>query len=290
MKQVAYSIDVEDFVATVDASRTVFDFDQELAEYGLVSSLHAPKSMTISEALAQDWGHNSRQVLGLYLEHYDGTQSKTGGKVIKNVSGYDLSKLYLGSCNQLAKIVAASLRLELLPKFQAEIAVPVVDLNQAVLIAYDLSTRDFDDTCTPVIRDGEIKFKLAAVKEELLELKVKRLVGRLGGPDLSSVLLSPPGVRIPLLPYTKHYPKSDTRVELHAALTELAGIAEQLKRPCMILPKQGHILLDGCAEDIQVEGALTYKYPLELNQEQINEEQKLLKRLQEDYRGQTCAN
>ncbi|MDD9898990.1 MAG: hypothetical protein OXU45_08345 [Candidatus Melainabacteria bacterium] len=330
---ISYSIDLEDFVATVDASRTVLDFDQELAEHGLVSSLHAPKDLTISEALAQDWGHNARQVLGLYLEHADGTQSKTGGKVIKNVSGYDLAKLYIGSCNQLAKIIAASLRLELLPKFQTEIKVSIEDLcpstviaspqrgftkakqsrtsrsassgllrlgkpplgarndqptssglEEAVLIAYDLSTRDFDDTCTPVIRPGELKFKLAAVKEELLELKVKRLCMRLGDPDLAQEAL------LRMTAYSKHYPKSDTRVELHAALTELAAIAQNLDRTWMILPKQGHILLDGCTEDIESEQALVYKYPLSIAQEAGNRELEFLNQLQEQYRGHACAN
>jgi FAD/FMN-containing dehydrogenase len=43
--------------------------------------------------------------------HVDGTISKTGGKVVKNVTGYDLAKLYTGSIGSLAIIGEISLKL-----------------------------------------------------------------------------------------------------------------------------------------------------------------------------------
>src|ERR1044071_2190397 len=43
--------------------------------------------------------------------HADGRISKTGGRVVKNVTGYDLAKLYTGSLGALAVVAEVSLKL-----------------------------------------------------------------------------------------------------------------------------------------------------------------------------------
>jgi glycolate oxidase FAD binding subunit len=53
----------------------------------------------------RDW------IIGMRVVHADGTVSKTGGKVVKNVTGYDLAKLYTGSLGSLAVIAEISLKL-----------------------------------------------------------------------------------------------------------------------------------------------------------------------------------
>ena len=45
----------------------------------------------------------------------DGTIAKSGGKVIKNVAGYDLAKLFTGSFGALGAILEVSVRLHPLP-------------------------------------------------------------------------------------------------------------------------------------------------------------------------------
>jgi glycolate oxidase FAD binding subunit len=54
--------------------------------------------------------------LGLALAHADGTVSKCGGKVVKNVAGYDMNKLYTGSFGTLAVITQVTLKLRPLPE------------------------------------------------------------------------------------------------------------------------------------------------------------------------------
>jgi glycolate oxidase FAD binding subunit len=47
--------------------------------------------------------------------HADGTVTKGGAKVVKNVTGYDMNKLYVGSLGTLGVIVEATFRLYPIP-------------------------------------------------------------------------------------------------------------------------------------------------------------------------------
>ncbi len=53
----------------------------------------------------RDW------IIGMRVVEVDGRVSKAGGRVVKNVTGYDLQKLYTGSLGTLAIIVEISLKL-----------------------------------------------------------------------------------------------------------------------------------------------------------------------------------
>ena len=58
----------------------------------------------------RDW------IIGMTVVHVDGRRSKTGGRVVKNVTGYDLAKLYTGSLGSLAVIAEISFKLR--PHFE----------------------------------------------------------------------------------------------------------------------------------------------------------------------------
>ncbi|MFO0689389.1 MAG: FAD-binding oxidoreductase [Myxococcota bacterium] len=60
---------------------------------------------------AQVFGRVADAVLGLELVGADGTPTKCGGRVVKNVTGYDMAKLYTGSFGSLAVVTGAWLRL-----------------------------------------------------------------------------------------------------------------------------------------------------------------------------------
>jgi glycolate oxidase FAD binding subunit len=54
-------------------------------------------------------------VIGITVVRADGTVARSGGKVVKNVAGYDLGKLFVGSYGTLGLIVEATFRLHPLP-------------------------------------------------------------------------------------------------------------------------------------------------------------------------------
>ncbi len=64
---------------------------------------------------AQAFGSVADAVLGLEVVGGEGVASKCGGRVVKNVTGYDLAKLYCGSFGSLAVVTGAWLRLRPLP-------------------------------------------------------------------------------------------------------------------------------------------------------------------------------
>ena len=65
----------------------------------------------------RDW------IIGMTVVHVDGRVSKTGGRVVKNVTGYDLAKLYTGSLGSLTVIAEISFKLKAqFPKTSTAIA------------------------------------------------------------------------------------------------------------------------------------------------------------------------
>ncbi len=58
---------------------------------------------------ARDW------LIGLRVVHADGTASKSGGRVVKNVAGYDMHKLHVGAHGTLGVIVEATFKVAPLP-------------------------------------------------------------------------------------------------------------------------------------------------------------------------------
>jgi glycolate oxidase FAD binding subunit len=65
------------------------------------------------------YGQPRDLILGITIALSDGTIAKAGGKVIKNVAGYDLAKLFTGSFGTLGLILSVSVRLHPRPDLTA---------------------------------------------------------------------------------------------------------------------------------------------------------------------------
>ena len=68
-----------------------------------------------SGPLRHRYGSMRDLVVGTTVALSDGTLARSGGKVIKNVAGYDLGKLFCGSLGTLGLIVRVAVRLHPLP-------------------------------------------------------------------------------------------------------------------------------------------------------------------------------
>jgi hypothetical protein len=73
------------------------------------------------------YGPLRHHVLGMQVMLSDGTLAKSGGRLVKNVTGFDLHRLYTGSRGTLAIILEASLRLMALPEREWSFCIPVAD-------------------------------------------------------------------------------------------------------------------------------------------------------------------
>jgi glycolate oxidase FAD binding subunit len=82
---------------------------------GATSTVGGTVASAVVGPRAQAFGRVSDAILGLDLVGGDGVASKCGGRVVKNVTGYDLAKLYCGSFGTLAVITGAWLRLRPMP-------------------------------------------------------------------------------------------------------------------------------------------------------------------------------
>ena len=111
----------DDMTATVEAGCTVGQFQQTLAEHGQQLALDPlwQDRATIGGILATNdsgplrirYGSLRDLVIGITLALPDGTLAKSGGKVVKNVAGYDLPKLATGALGTLGIITQAIFRL-----------------------------------------------------------------------------------------------------------------------------------------------------------------------------------
>jgi glycolate dehydrogenase FAD-binding subunit len=115
-----------DMTATVEAGCTVQHLQQTLAEHGQRLALDPlwPERATVGGILATNdsgplrirYGSLRDLVIGITLALPDGTLAKSGGKVVKNVAGYDLPKLANGSLGTLGVITQAIFRLHPAPR------------------------------------------------------------------------------------------------------------------------------------------------------------------------------
>lgn len=117
-----------DLTVTVEAGCKLITLQNELAKHGQYLPFDPPfydecsvggvVACNSSGPLRYRYGAIRDYVIGMRMAHADGQISKAGGRVVKNVSGYDLCKLYAGSCGTLGVITEVNFKV--LPRPVAE--------------------------------------------------------------------------------------------------------------------------------------------------------------------------
>jgi FAD/FMN-containing dehydrogenase len=113
---------------TVEAGITLAALQQKLSERGQWVPVDPPHAdtLTVGALLAQNssgprrYGYGTIRdfLLGIKVVLADGRVIKAGGKVVKNVAGYDLCKLFVGSRGTMGAIVEATFKV--LPRPERE--------------------------------------------------------------------------------------------------------------------------------------------------------------------------
>jgi glycolate oxidase FAD binding subunit len=126
-----------DMTATIEAGASLREVNEALAIHGQMLPLDPPFAdrATVGGLLATNdsgplrhrYGTPRDLVIGVRLATTDGMLAKAGGQVVKNVAGYDLSKLVTGSFGSLAAIVSATFKLSPLPAASKTLRMTVAD-------------------------------------------------------------------------------------------------------------------------------------------------------------------
>jgi glycolate oxidase FAD binding subunit len=108
-----------DLTCIVQAGLRLSSLQAALGEQGQRLSLDPPDDPTLGECLLDDlsgplrhrFGTMRDLVLGVTVVLPDGLRASSGGKVVKNVAGYDLGKLFCGSRGRLGSVERLALKL-----------------------------------------------------------------------------------------------------------------------------------------------------------------------------------
>lgn len=124
-----------DLTVTAQAGVTITQLQATLAEHGqwLPLDVALPDRQTVGGVVAAradslrrfGWGSVRDSLIGVSVVNAQGEIVKGGGKVVKNVSGYDLPKMYCGSWGTLGLIAEATFKVAPRPETSATALLPL---------------------------------------------------------------------------------------------------------------------------------------------------------------------
>ena len=151
-----------DLTATVEAGLALSEFNMMTMQERQWLPLDPPgfgcctvgaiAACNSSGALRLGFGTPRDYVIGLKLVHADGTESKSGGKVVKNVAGYDMNKLYVGSYGTLAIITELTFKLRPLANRSSTIAITSKDRGPLFQLAKQVLGADLQPASVVLTR------------------------------------------------------------------------------------------------------------------------------------------
>jgi glycolate oxidase FAD binding subunit len=131
-----------DLTCHVEAGLTLAALQARLAKKGQWLALDPPgaEQATLGGLLASNvsgpkrlrYGSARDLVIGLKVVQANGEVARSGGRVVKNVAGYDLNKLYIGSLGTLGIIVEANFKLQPLPVAERTLLLTYVNAAEAM--------------------------------------------------------------------------------------------------------------------------------------------------------------
>ncbi len=138
-----------DMTVTIEAGLALAQLQRVLGEHGQWLSIDPPQAerATIGGIIAANLSGPARlsqgtirdSLIGLKAVRTDGSVIKGGGRVVKNVAGYDIPKLFCGSFGTLGVIVEATFKVRPRPEVQEVLALSFPTAASAMDLALRIS-------------------------------------------------------------------------------------------------------------------------------------------------------
>ena len=167
-----------DLVVVAEAGVRLTDLQSSLGEHGQLLGLDPPEqgatlggvvSANASGPRRLAYGTVRDLLIGTTVVLADGTVAKAGGKVVKNVAGYDLGKLYTGAHGSLGVVVSTTWRLHPLPPARRVVVLELEDSAQAGPLAIALNRSTLTPSAVELIGTAGGPGRLVVVFESIAE-------------------------------------------------------------------------------------------------------------------------
>jgi glycolate dehydrogenase FAD-binding subunit len=239
-----------DLVARVQAGARMDDIASALAAAGQEIALDVPPSATAGGVIASAltgprrlrYGSPRDLLIGVTIVRADGTVAHSGGKVVKNVAGYDLGKLFAGSWGTLGLIAEATFRLHPLPAARAFVTAEFASVATAAGAVAAASGSQMVASAVEVRRASPVgPVQVAVLLEGSFDgvaARASRVRELLSAGESVSVSASAPG----WWPGTKRVPDGGTLIQVSfwvSALQSVLDTVESAAREHAVAPVIG---------------------------------------------------
>jgi glycolate oxidase FAD binding subunit len=230
-----------DLVVQVQGGARLADLQAALAPAGQWLALDPPEpGATVGGVVAANasgprrlrYGTVRDLIIGITVVLADGTVARAGGKVVKNVAGYDLAKLFCGSLGTLGLVAEAIFRLHPLPAAASVVTLEVDTPQRAWAAVGPLLRSALEPSAVELAwPDRQLPGRLTVVFEgirpgvEAQAATAAELLGRVGpavvaGPGETDAALAELGAR--------PFEKADVGVKVACPPAELAAVLTDL--------------------------------------------------------------
>ena len=180
-----------DLIVVVGAGCRLADLQARLAGAGQWLAVDPARGGTVGGLVATASTGPTRHLhgpvrdllIGARVVRADGVMAHSGGKVVKNVAGYDVGKLLTGSYGTLAVLTEVAFRLHPLPPTRTWVSVPVASVADAHEVAQRVVHSQLAPTAVELDRPADAGWTLSMLLEGIaagVEGRTERALDLLG--------------------------------------------------------------------------------------------------------------